>query len=134
MNQPVSPLQYSQTSAQTSTGTAPICATASMNMTAVSTATNGTPAIASPIPPRSDCTSAVTTTPSATPRIAWPASRITFSPRSPASRRPKRNTHAAAASPELYRIAAITTVSTNCTLTSPNWPTSATNQRVTAPA
>ena len=48
-NQPVEPWNQSHTSAHTSTGTAPICATASMNMTAVSTAANGTPAIQRPI-------------------------------------------------------------------------------------
>ena len=49
------------------------------------------------------------------------------------SRRPKRRTQAAHDSPSEYMIAAITTVSRNCTLTRPMPPTSATNQRTTRP-
>ncbi len=71
----------------------------SANMIAVSTAAKGTPAIASPMPPSADCTSAVTTTPSATPRIACPASTTMRSPCSPASRCPNRRTHPAQDSP-----------------------------------
>ena len=82
-----------------------------MNMTAVSTAAKGTPAKARPIPPSSDCKSAVTTTPSATPRIACPASSTDCRPRSPASRWPKCWTMAAARSPPAYMAAAMTTVS-----------------------
>ena len=69
-NQPVWSCHHSQASPPRSTGNTPICASASMNITAVSTAANGTPAIARPIPPSTDCTKAVTTMPSATPRIA----------------------------------------------------------------
>src|SRR5207302_4526821 len=64
-----SPLQYSQTTAGTSTGKGPSCARQSMNITAVSTAANGTPARAKPRPPSSDCPPALTTTPRANLRI-----------------------------------------------------------------
>ena len=80
---------------------------------AVNTAVNGTPAMARPTPPSTDWSTAVTTTPSATLRIAWPASRTDCSPRSPASRCPKRRATAAARSPPIYMMAAMTTVSRN---------------------
>ena len=47
------------------------------------TPANGTPAIARPMPASTDWPTAVTTTPSATPRIAWPASTTAFSPAVP---------------------------------------------------
>ena len=104
------------------------------NITAVSNPASGTPAIARPMPPSADCTTAVTTTPSATLRIAWPASRTAFSPRSPARRRPKRPTSSAAASPRAYISAARTSVSRNCTNRKPTLPASATNHLVALPA
>jgi len=82
----VLPLQYSQATASTITGVAPIWATPSMNMMAVSSPANGTPATTSPMPPSIDCTTAVTITPRATARIAWPPRVTDCSPRAPASR------------------------------------------------
>ena len=52
------------------TGPAPIWATASRNITAVSSTGYGTPVTARPMPPITACTSAVTTMPRATARIA----------------------------------------------------------------
>ena len=65
----VSSCQYNQPAAAKIMGAAPICATASMNMIAVSTTTNGTPAMRDRTA-RMLCASAVTTTPSATPAVA----------------------------------------------------------------
>jgi len=55
-------LEYAMRVAASSTMIGPSWAMHSANMIAVSTAANGTPAIASPMPPSADCTSAVTTT------------------------------------------------------------------------
>ena len=65
-----SPLQYSQITAGTSTIMGPICAIQSSRMTAVRNPANGTPVTNRPRPARTVCTNAVTTTPSATARIA----------------------------------------------------------------
>ncbi len=127
MPHPVSPLQKTQITAGSSTSVGPSWAMHSMNINAVSRPANGTPAIASPMPPSTDCTMAVTPTPSATARIAWPASTTEFSPRSPASRRPKRRTVIAAPSPPEYISPASTTVSRNWATTKPAPPTSDTN-------
>src|SRR5215212_6806901 len=56
-------------------------------MTAVRKRGEGVPVSASPIPLIAACTTAVTTTPSATLRIALAARSATSSPRAPASRR-----------------------------------------------
>ena len=96
---PGEPLQYSQITGTTSTSAAPICATASRNMSAVSTEAKGTRAIHRPMAPTAVCTSAVTITPRATLRIACPDRRIAASPRSPPRRAPKRSTQSAAPSP-----------------------------------
>ena len=80
-------------------------------MTAVSSTGYGTPVTARPMPAMTDCTSAVTTMPSATARMAWADSTATRSPASPASRRAKASTPAAATSPREYRIAEIATAS-----------------------
>ena len=87
--------------------------------TAASSAAKGTPAAARPMPASAACTSAVTTTPSATPRMACAASRTTRSPGSPARRRPKRSSPSAARSPFAYMTAAMASVSRNCTSSQP---------------
>ncbi|MNE45144.1 hypothetical protein D3C80_1394160 [compost metagenome] len=68
--QVVSPLQYNQMIAGTSTSNGPNCATQQIKINTVSRVAAGMPVTARPIPPSTDCTSAVTTTPSATARIA----------------------------------------------------------------
>ncbi|MNV86904.1 hypothetical protein D3C71_1809730 [compost metagenome] len=79
----------------------PSCARHSITMSAVRMPAAGTPAIHRPIPPSADCTTAVTTMPSATARIADPASRIAATPRWPASRFENRFMKSAATSPWL---------------------------------
>ena len=103
----------------------------SMNITAVSSAANGTPAMARPMPPTTAWTMAVTPTPSATPRIALPARTTASSPRAPPSRRPKRRTSAAAVSPCAYITPAMTTVSRNCSVSAPTTPACENSQPVT---
>ena len=83
-------------------------------VTTPSSAAMGTPATARPMPARAACTIAVTTTPSATPRMACAASRTTRSPGSPARCRPKRSSPSAALSPFAYMTAAMASVSRNC--------------------
>src|SRR6185503_2192070 len=121
------PLQYNQITGTTSTNAAPIWATARRNISAVRTEAKGIPAMNKPMPPTAVCTSAVTTTPRATLRIACPARLMAASPRSPPRREPKRSIQSAAPSPQPYRIAAATTVSTNWTKSLPKLPISATN-------
>ena len=77
----------------------------------MSSAGYGTPVTTRPMPPMTDWTSAVTTMPSATARMAWAERTATRSPASPASRRAKASTPAATVSPLAYRIAETATVS-----------------------
>ena len=134
MAQPVSPLHSTQTTAGTSTSSGPSWAMHSMNITAVSRPATGTPAAATPMPPSTACTSAVTPTPSATPRMAPPARSTMSLARSPPMRRASRRTSVAASSPVANITAAMTTVSRNCSTSTPTLPTSDTNQRVRLPA
>ena len=105
-----------------------------MNISAVRTGANGTPVIARPMPPSTAWASAVTTTPSATPRIAAPPRFTTSSPRGPARRRPNARTPAAAVSPWAYMIAVMTTVSRNCSSAPPSVPASLRNHWAAPPA
>ena len=132
--QPMSPPYSSQAAAGSSTGTGPICARHNMNISAVSSPTIGTPAAASATPPSSDCTMAVTPTPSATPRMASLASCSASTPRSPPRRRANRRAKSAKSSPTEYITAAMTTVTSTCSTTKPTLPTSARTHRVTSPA
>lgn len=105
----------------------PSCARQSMTISAVRTPAAGTPAIHSPMPPSADWTTAVTTMPSATARTAAPASRTADMPRCPASRLKKRSTNSAATSPLTYRMPAMTTVTSMCSMNTPTmaaWPSS----------
>ena len=129
----LSPVQYSQIVAGSSTSIGPDLGEAQQSIAAVSTPANGTPATASPIPPSSAWTNAVTTTPSATPRIAREASSTTSSPRFPANRAPNLRTPEAAASPPEYITAAMMIVSRNWTTRSPMPPASAASQRRPCP-
>ena len=127
------PFQYSQITAGISTGPAPTCARQSMNMTAVSSDAPGTPAMNRPTPPRAAWTTAVTTTPSATPRAAFPARTATASPLDPARRRAKPMTPHLTVSPFAYMIAAMIVVSRNCRSVMPMPPAWSTNHCRTRP-
>ncbi len=84
-----SPVQYSQIMAGTSTGKGPSCTRQERIITTASSVAYGTPVTARPIPPSTACTSAVTTTPNATARMACAASRMAASPRLDARRQAK---------------------------------------------
>jgi len=99
MPQPMLPDQNSQTTTGSKTGNGPSCATHSTRITATNRPTRGTPASHRPTPAITVCTSAVTTTPSATPRNAWPASTSVRSPRSLPSRRANMSAPAVTPSP-----------------------------------
>ncbi|MNT07719.1 hypothetical protein D3C72_1424340 [compost metagenome] len=97
----------------------PNCARHSITMSAVRIPAAGTPAIHRPIPPSADCTTAVTTMPSATARIADAASRMAATPRGPARRFENLLAKSAATSPWLYRMPEMMTVTTICTTNTP---------------
>ena len=81
----------SQITAGTSTSTGPSCAMQSSRITPVMQTGKRNPRHRqAEARQKWSAPDAVTTTPSATARMAWPASTMTPSPRSPASRRPKR--------------------------------------------
>ncbi|KAG0760036.1 hypothetical protein G6F22_019226 [Rhizopus arrhizus] len=97
----------------------PSCARHSITIKAVRMPAAGTPAIHNPTPPSTDCTTAVTTIPSATARTAAPARRTAATPRGPANRFAKRLTKSDAISPWLYRIPAMTIVISMCMTNTP---------------
>ena len=120
--QPFSPVQYIQATAGNRTRAGPSWAMHNISITADSREAKGTPATARPIAPSTVWTTAVTPTPSATLRMAFPARMTDSSPRSPARRRPKRRTPLAADSPLEYMTAERITTSRNWTRVPPRLP------------
>ncbi|MNE38604.1 hypothetical protein D3C80_1325080 [compost metagenome] len=84
------------------TNNGPSWARQKMNITTVSKVAAGMPEMANPIPPRIDCTNAVTTTPNATARIACPASNTAASPLVEARRTAKWRIAMPTCSPRAY--------------------------------
>ncbi|CVC13728.1 Uncharacterised protein [Serratia sp. 2880STDY5682894] len=126
--QVVSPCQYSQMMAGTSTNSGPNCATQQIKISIVNRVAAGMPLTARPIPPSTDCTSAVTTTPSATARIAWPPSSTAASPRAEPRRTAKWRIPSATCSPRAYSNALNSSISAQCSSRRPICAACATNQ------
>ena len=118
----VSPVYQSQMIAGSRIGSVPTCDTDSTKAAMVSTATNGMPETANPMAAMTDCTTAVTTTPRATPRMARPATSSARSPRSPPRRSRNRSTPSRAASPCWYMMVTMTSVSSDCRSSMPRLP------------